>query len=246
MTSEEVRPGPEVLTFGLQEPFRRPPWRLLVLLLAMALLVAAGAAVWWLRSRPTNEFALTDIQDVYAGMVRADGTNDAALVNRDQPRPAPVAVTPEPCLPLVETTLAERFPASALDGVSTYWLGEGSTSAVSLFTLRYRDTATAVGEYQAIQAALDTCEGDQVSIGQNSGVVAATPVSVANGVRNQLGYLVTLNTGDRYAISVLQYENTITWQFRLEYGNQPYEPHVAQRLMDSFTAQMLSVEELHR
>ena len=245
MASEEVRPDPEVLTLGPQ-PFRRPSRRALVLVLVAALLLAAGAAVWWQRSRPTNDFTFADLQDVYAGMVRADGTNDAAVLTRDQPRPAPVAVTPAACLPLVETTLADQFPAKALDGVSTYWLGEGSTSAVSLFTLRYPDSATAVREYQAIDAALASCGGEQVSIGPNSAVVTATPVSSANGVRSQLGYLVTLSTGDRYAMVVLQYENTITWQFRLEFGTQPYQPYVAQRVMDSLVAQVRSIQELRR
>ena len=212
-----------------------------------ALLVTAALAVWWLRSRPTDDFTFADLQDVYSGMVRSDGTNDAAVLSRDQPRPAPVAVSPDSCLPLVETTLADQLPANALDGVSTYWLGEGSTtSAVSLFTLRYRDSATAVREYQAIADALITCDGTQVTIGQDAGLVTATPVSNENGARAQLGYLVTLATGDRYAISVLQYANTITWQFRLEFGNEPYQPYVAQRVMDSFMAQVLSIQELRR
>ena len=245
MASAEVRPGPEVLTLG-PRPKRRPSRRLVVLVLVVALLATAGSVVWWLRSRPTNDFSFTDLQDVYAGMVRADGTNDAAVVSRDQPRPAPVAVSPDYCLPLVESTLADHFPPHALDGVSTYWLGEGASSAVSLFTLRYPDAATAVGQYQVIADALATCDGDQVSIAENTGTVTTTPVSVENGIHSQLGYLVTLDTGDRYAILVLQYENTITWQFRLEFGNQPYEPYAAQRLMDSFMAQVRSIQELRR
>jgi hypothetical protein len=209
------------------------------------LLITAGLAVWWLRSRPTDDFTFADLQDVYAGMVRADGTNDSAVVSRDQPRPPPVSVSPLSCLPLVETTLADQFPADALDGVSTYWLGEGSSSAVSLFTLRYPDEATAVEAYQAIADARAGC--DQVTVDANSGQLTTTEVSYANGVPAQLGYLVTLTTGDRYAIAVLQYANTITWQFRLEVGNQPYEPYVAQRLMDSLVAQMRSIQELrHR
>ena len=133
-----------------------------------------------------------------------------------------------------------------LDGVSTYWLGQGPTSAVSLFTLRYPDSATAARQYQAIADALATCDGNQLTIGRNQGLVTATPVSYENGVRSQLGYLVRLATGDLYAISVLQYANTITWQFRLEFGNQPYEPYVAHRVMNSLMAQVLSIQELRR
>ena len=243
MASAEVRPGPEVLTLGPQ-PKRRPSWRPLVLLLVAVLLVTAGAVVWWLRTRPSNEFTFSDLQDVYAGMVRADGTNDAAVLSADQPRPEPVAVSPDYCQPLVETTLVDKFPPHALDGVSTYWLGEGSSSAVSLFTLRYPDAETAEGQFQVITDALAACDGDQVSIGENTGAISTTPVSFDNGVRTQLGYLVTLSTGDRYAIVVLQYENTITWQFRLEFGTQPYDPYAAQRLMDSFMAQVRSIQEL--
>jgi hypothetical protein len=245
MASADVRPGPEVLNFGPQ-PTRLWSWRRAVIVLLAALIGAAGAVAWSTRSQPTDDFTLSDLQDVYAGMVRADGTNDAAVMSRDQPRPARVTVSPQSCLPLVETTLADQFPPAALDGVSTYWLGQQSTSAVSLFTLRYRDTRTAVRQYQAVADALATCDGQEVIIGPDSGRVTATPVSYENGVRAQLGYLVTLATGDRYAMSMLQYANTITWQFRLEIGSQPYEPYVAQRAMDSFVAQLLSIDELRR
>lgn len=249
MASADVRPGPEVLAFG-PGPIRRPSRRPVVIGLVAALLVTAVLTVWWLRSRPTDDFTLADLQDVYAGMVRADGTNDAAIVSRDQPRPAPVPVSPDSCLPLVETTLADQLPANALDGVSTYWLGQGPSSAVSLFTLRYPDSATAVRDYQAIADALSTCDGDPVALGRDSGLVTATPVSAETGAGAgagaQLGYLVTLATGDQYAISLLQYANTITWQFRLEPGNEPYQPYVAQRVMDSFLAQALSIQELRR
>ncbi len=245
MASVDVR-SPEVLAFG-PRPIGRPSRRPIVIVLVVALVLTAVLAVWWLRSRPTDDFTFADLQDVYSGMVRSDGTNDAAVLSRDQPRPAPVAVSPDSGMPLVETTLADQFPANALDGVSTYWLGEGSTtSAVSLFTLRYRDSVTAVHEYQAIADALLICDGTQVTIGRDAGLVNATPVPNENGAHAQLGYLVTLETGDRYAISVLQYANTITWQFRLEFGNEPYQPYVAQRVMDSFMAQVLSIQELRR
>ena len=179
-------------------------------------------------------------------MVRSDGTNDAAVINRDRPRPAPVPVFPQSCLPLVETTLVDQFPVSALDGVSTYWLGQGPTSAVSLFTLRYPDRAISTREYQAVVDALSTCNGQHITIGRDQGLITATPVSFENGIQTQLGYLVALATGDLYAVSVLQYANTITWQFRLEFGNKPYEPYVAERVMNSFTAQVLSIDELRR
>jgi hypothetical protein len=245
MASADVRPGPEVLTFGPQPTWLRS-WRPVVLVLLAALLVAAGVVAWSLRPKPTDDFTFSDLQDVYAGMVRADGTNDAAIMNRDQPRPAPVPVSPLSCLPLVETTLADQFPAKALDGVSTYWLGQGPASAVSLFTLRYPDRETAARQYQAIADALATCDDNRLTVGRDQGLVTATPVSYENGVRSQLGYLVRLATGDLYAISVLQYANTITWQFRLEFGNQPFEPYVAQRVMNSLMAQVLSIEELRR
>ena len=246
MTSPDVGTGPEVLAFG-PRPARLTPSRRLVIVLLVAVLAVVGAGVWWsLRSRATDGLSLSDLQDVYAGMVRADGTNDAAVLSRDQPRAEPGPISPESCRPLVETTLADQLPPAALDGVSTYWLGEGPSSAVSLFTLRYRDRAAAEDGYQAIEDSLGSCEGQSVTVGRDQGVVTATPVSYSNGVRAQLGYLITMASGDRYAISVLQYANTITWQFRLEFGTQQYEPYVAQRLMDSFLTQLRSVEELRR
>ena len=252
MAAADVGPGPEVLTFGPRRTAdhsrrtRHSSRRPVAIALLAALLLAAGVAAWSLRPTPADDFTFSDLQDVYAGMVRSDGTNDAATMNRDQPRPAPDAVSPESCLPLVETTLADRFPAEALDGVSTYWLGQGPTSAVSLFTLRYPDRETATRQFQSITDALATCDGNQLTVGRNQGLLTATPVTYENGVQSQLGYLVKWDTGDRYAISVLQYANTITWQFRLEFGNQPYEPYVAQRVMNSLMAQVLSIEELRR
>ena len=246
MASADVQPGPEVLSFG-PRPVRLRSWRPLVITVVVALVLAALLAVWALRPKPPGDFTFSELQDVYAGMVRADGTNDAATLDSSQPRrPPAVAVSPLACLPLVETTLAEQFPADALDGVSTYWLGETSASAVSLFTLRYPDRAAAASQYQAIADALAACDGKELSVGRDSGVVTATPASYENGVRSQLGYLVKLATGDLYAISVLQYANTISWQFRLEIGNQPYQPYIAQRLMDSLMAQVHSIEELRR
>jgi hypothetical protein len=245
MASADVHPGPEVLAFGPQRVSQRSRRRV-ILLLIVVLIITIGVAAWVLRPRATDDFSFSDLQDVYAGMVRADGTNDAAPMNRDKPRPAPPAVSPESCMPLVETTLVDRFPATALDGMSTYWLGAGPTSAVSLFTLRYPDRETAAVEYQAIADALAACDGTELTIGRNQGLVTATSASYESGVHTQLSYLVKLTTGDLYAISVLQYANTITWQFRLEFGNQPYQPFDAQRLMNSFMAQVLSVEELRR
>jgi hypothetical protein len=246
MASADVQPGPEILSFG-PRPVRLRSWRPLVITVVVALVLTALLAVWALRPKPPGDFSFSDLQDVYAGMVRADGTNDAATLDRSQPRrPPAVAVSPLACLPLVETTLAERFPADALDGVSTYWLGDTSASAVSLFTLRYPDRAAAASQYQAIVDALAACEGKELSVGRDSGVVTSTPVSYQNGVGSQLGYLVKLATGDLYAISVLQYANTISWQFRLEIGSEPYQPYIAQRLMDSLMAQVHSIEELRR
>ena len=89
-------------------------------------------------------------------------------------------------------------------------------------------------------------DGHEITIGRNQELITVPRRRSENGVHTQLGYLVKLTTGDLYAISVLQYANTITWQFRLEFGNRPYQPFDAQRLMDSFMAQMLSIEELRR
>jgi hypothetical protein len=246
MASTDVEPGAEVLSFG-PRPVRSWSWRPLVIVALAVLVVAAVLGVWAFRPQPAPDFTFSDLQDVYAGMVRADGTNDVATMDRSQARrPPTVAVSPSACLPLVETTLAEQFPANALDGVSTYWLGETASSAISLFTVRYPDRAAAASQYQAIADALGACDGKQLTIGRDKGVVTATPVSYENGVRSQLGYLVKLVTGDLYAISVIQYANTISWQFRLEIGNQPYQPYAAQRLMDSLMAQVHSIEDLRR
>src|SRR5215212_11622685 len=115
MASADVQPGPEILSFG-PRPVRLRSWRPLVITVVVALVLTALLAVWALRPKPPGDFSFSDLQDVYAGMVRADGTNDAATLDRSQPRrPPAVAVSPLSCLTMVETTHEEEVPAEALD-----------------------------------------------------------------------------------------------------------------------------------
>ena len=82
----------------------------------LGVLVLAGGAAWRFWPRPVEPLSVADVQNTYAGMVRADGTNDASVMTRRTVTENPVSVKPEACAPLVEATVANRFPAAAQDG----------------------------------------------------------------------------------------------------------------------------------
>ena len=180
-------------------------------------------------------------------MVRADGTNDVSRVTRDQPREPPTPVAPLTCTPLFAQTLSNQFPVAALDGVSTYWLNEG-TATIALTTYRYPDVATARREYAAVSAALKDCIATPVTVSRRTTVtVARQPVT--SDISAHLSYVVRkvpLDTG-RFSTDVMQLSNTVTWQYRYDYASDAaYTPLGAQQLMESLFIQMQSVQEAHR
>jgi hypothetical protein len=75
-------------------------------------------------------------------------------------------------------------------------------------------------------------------------MLTVTPLSLASDAPPQIAYVLTTNDGTKLAIHVLEFNNTISWQF-------PYEPTLgddlpltAQRVMESLTDQMRAVKGL--
>lgn len=240
-------PDPEVLAFGPVPagPRRRRAW--LVALLVVTL-VAVGAGVWWVLPKPAPDLTLSDLQGGYTGMVRSDGTNQVSTLTRDKLTERPASVTPTGCAPLFDATLSNQFPATALDGVSTYWINEGSAS-ISLVTFRYPDTATAQAQFEQVKAAFDDCAGVPMRVNRSSGVVAtAQPVQAPDGVRNYLSYLVTSPPATtRFSTDVAQLGNVVSWQYRYDYSTASnYSPVAAQQLMTSLTSQLRYIQDSHR
>jgi hypothetical protein len=241
VTTASPQSGPDILTVGPEEA-DRPSRRTMLVLLATVIALIAGLLVWRLQPTPAPVFSLTDLQGVYAGMVRSDGTNDASVIDREQTAEEEGFVRPAGCEPLFEATVLNRVPGEALDGVGTFW--ELDRSAVSLFSYRFPDVAGADREYARLNQAFGSCRDVAVE-------VHARPVimGVLRGIpqnSSQLGYVVTNADGTKLAVHVFAFSNTVSWQFRYEPVPGPYAPLTAQRVMDSLTDQMRAVQDLHR
>ena len=249
MTSASPQSQPDVLTVGLDEAGRLSR-RGKFILAAVVLALLGGLLVWRFWPTPAPLFSLSDLQGVYAGMVRHDGTSDASVINPRRMSEEEGYILPPACEPLFEATVLNRPPREALDGVGTFW--ELSGSAVSLFTYRFRDVASTEREYQRLMAVVDNCRDVPVEVHArpaSRGILSITPPMVDKDAPPQMAYVLTTNDGTKLAVYVLIFNNTITWQFRY----QPAEPAAtsdqllyAQRVMDSLTDQMRAVQDLIR
>ena len=233
--------APEELVLGSDRDRRVPRWTLVVALV-LGLVVVATATAWHFWPRPVEPLSLADLQNTYYGIVRSDGTNDASTLTRRTIGPAAsVSIAPALCTPLIQATLANQFPDAALDGVGTYWIG--STSTVSLFTLRFADKAAAQAELARIAAALDACADRQLVIHSSQddvmsgsrATVSRTPTGA--GDDGEIGYLLS-SADEKMAIQLLPYENTLSWQYRYETGSGSYSPLAADQVMYSLRVQL--------
>lgn len=233
-----------MLAFGPARPLRSHR-RLLVVLASIVAVLLVGYGVWTLVPRPAPPFTLLDLQGVYAGMVRSDGTNEVSTVTRDKMTDSPAAIEPLECTPLFEATASNQFPAAALDGVSTYWLNEGSAT-IALTTYRFADDEAAQGQFDSISGALSRCVSQDLRINDERPVRAtAQLVDPLVGAQSSLSFLVAPDGADsRFTTDVALLDNTVTWQYRLDYrAPKDYSPLAAQRLMESMMTQMHSVQD---
>jgi hypothetical protein len=235
------QPTTDILTSGSDEP-RRLSRRGLIMLSVALLAVVAGFAAWrlWPTAPPT--FTLADLQGVYAGMVRSDGTSDASVIDPGRSAPESGDVVPSACQPLFDATVLNKPPLGALNGVGTFWaLGP---SGISLFTYRFSDLASAGHEYARLTAAFDDCRGRLVEVRAQPAV--ASVLSGLRRDREQLAYVLTSADGPKLAVHVLIFSNTVTWQYRYEPVPGPYAPQTAQNVMDSLSDQLRAVQNLRR
>jgi hypothetical protein len=216
-----------------------------LLLVAIAVALLAGLLLWRFWPTPAPIFSLSDLQGVYAGMVRSDGTNDASVIDRRWTSEQDGYVLPAACEPLFEATVLNRAPREALDGVGTFW--ELDRSAVSLFTYRFPDVASAEREYQRLSTVLDNCRDVPVQVHArpaSRGMLTVTPLILDSNAPPQVAYVLTTNDGTKLAVHALAFSNTVTWQFRYEPVLGAYLPLTAQWVMDSLTDQLRAVQEL--
>lgn len=231
----------DILTHGSERP-RRLSRRGLAAAIVLGLAVAGLLVAGRLRPAPAPEFRLVDLQGVYAGMVRSDGQNDAAVIDPRRVVAEPGTVEPAACEPLFEASVLNRPPPGALDGVGTFWaLG---ASGVSLFSYRFAGVAAAGREFARLAGALDGCRGARVAV---TGRLAVSGELI--GLRRdrvQLAYVLESGDGTKLAVHVLAIGNTVSWQYRYEPVPGPYDSLTAQNVMDSLTDQMRAVQALRR
>jgi hypothetical protein len=246
VTTASPQSEPDVLAVGLGEASRLSRRRKVVLV-AIGLALLAGLMLWRFLPARAPLFALTDVQGVYAGMVRNDGTNSASVIDARWSSEQAGYIVPAACGPLFEATVLNRPPQEALDGVSTFW--EIDRSAVSLFTYRFADVSDADREFNRLATVLDNCDQAHVEVHArpaSRGLLTRTQLAPDSDPPAQIGYVLTNNAGAKLAIHVLAFSNTVTWQFRYEPVPGTYSPLSAHRLMDSLTDQMRAVQDLNR
>lgn len=234
----------EELAFG-PEPLRsnRGLRALLVTVVLLALII--GAAIGWRAFRAASpEFTLRDLDDTYAAFTTTSGGNRVSVMSRDTFGDTPATVSPASCDPLFQTTLASQFPQQALDGVLVYSIGD-SADTLALYTFRYADARTARDEFTRVRDTIDRCPRARVRLGKRpASTMQVHPVEVStdNGVRQQTAYLVEqADDRGRFAIHLLQFGNTVTWQYRYSFTRTDYSPRPAQDLMDALVTQMRDV-----
>ncbi len=229
---------PEVLNTGLGESDRLSRrGRLILIAVVMALL--AGLLAWRFWPVPEPLFSLSDLKGVYYGMGPSDGTDHASVIDRRWSSEQDGYILPAACEPLFEATVLNRPPQEGLDGVGTFW--QLDRSAVSLFTYRFTDVASADREYQRLAAALDNCRDVPVQVHArpaSRGMLTATTLALDGTAPPQIAYVLTTNDGTKLVIHVLAFSNTVSWQFRYEPVLSEYLPLNAQRLMDSLVDQL--------
>jgi hypothetical protein len=237
---------PEVLTVGLDEAGRLSRRGKFIIVAVVVALVAALLA-WRFWPSPAPLFSLSDLQGVYAGMVRHDGTSEASVINPRRITEQDGYILPTACEPLFEATVLNRPPREAVDGVGTFW--ELNRSAVSLFTYRFPNVESADREYQRLVGVVDNCRDVPVQVHArpaSRGMLTITPMSLDSNAPPQIAYVLTTNDGTKLAVQVLAFNNTVSWQFRYEPVPDADLPVTAQRVMDSLTDQMRAVQDLLR
>ena len=191
------------------------------------------------------QLSLDDLEGVYAGMVRHDGTSEASVINPRRMSEQEGYILPAACEPLFEATVLNRPPREALDGVGTFW--ENNRSAVSLFTYRFANVAGAGREYQRLIAVIENCQDVPVAVHArpaSRGLLTVPSLTLESNAPPQMAYVLTTNDGTKLAVHVLTFNNTITWQFRYEPVPGAYQPLTAQQVMDSLTDQLRAVQDL--
>ena len=243
----------EVMSVG---PRRSAPWlRWTVLFVVLALTAPLVKIAVYEATRPPRDLTLAQLQDAYYGMVRSDGTNDMSTINPTSfSSDTAASVSPALCAPLFDSTMANRFPPDAVDGVSAYWLSDlGATTG--LFTLRYPSTESAATAYALVSGAAEQCgrsgvkfpnEDDKSGASSLDGTVVPLTVTSRSGVDHQLAFMLDRQGAGPFGFQVMHLSNTLSWEFVYDPRAGRYDQQAAQQLMDGLASQLLYVQKLPR
>jgi len=227
----------DTLELGLAPRIGSPRSRRLTLLV-LALVVVVGSAMAVVRQWPGPLiYRPADLADVYASMVRSDGSNMASPIVLDQLNTQTPPVDPA-CLPLFDTTQYAMAAPGGLDGVGTYWTTD--PGAISMFTWRYPDTRAARLGFDRVQRAL-TGPTRCAQFEAAGGVVVPDPIALTPESRaGELAYGYLIGDG-AFTVVLLQYANTVTWEFRYSPAGAGADPADAVRLMHGLWLQLTAV-----
>ena len=166
------------------------------MLIAVVMALLAGLLAWRFWPVPEPLFSLSDLKGVYYGMGPSDGTDHASVIDGRWSSEQDGYILPAACEPLFEATVLNRPPQEGLDGVGTFW--QLDRSAVSLFTYRFADVASADREYQRLAATLDNCRDVPVQVHArpaSRGMLTATTLALDGTAPSQIAYVLTTNDG---------------------------------------------------
>ena len=237
---------PDVLTVGLGEAGRLSR-RGKFVLVALGLALLAGLMVWRFLPARAPLFSLSDVQGVYAGMVRSDGTNRRLGDRSSLEQRTGWVHRPGRLWTVVRGDCVEPPPARSARR-SQHLLGARSFGGLALhLSVRRRGESgprVQSAGHSARQLRSSSCGGARAPGEQR----LADPYAAGSRQRSaaQIGYVLTNNAGAKLAIHVLAFSNTVSWQFRYEPVPGTYLPLTAQRVMDSLTDQMRAVQDLNR
>jgi hypothetical protein len=77
-------------------------------------------------------------------------------------------------------------------------------------------------------------------------MLTVTPLILDASAPPQISYVLTTNDGTKLAVHLLEFDNTISWQFRYDPVPDADFPLTTQRVMDSLTDQLRAVQDMHR
>ncbi len=238
--------APETLSGGPTARSGRTARIVGVVVLALLLVAALGYGGVRLYRARTSVVDLAELRTAYGAFLAADGRNLVTELQRPSGSAgenAGVSTTrPPQCAPLTAAPMQQEFPATALDGVSTFQDG-GFDTSVSLFSYRFADRPAARRALAGIEEAATACDHTLVEVSEPISTsaradVLATEVQGADGTVD-----VTLTSRvdtSSFQITVARYKNVLNWEY--SYHSGATAAVADHQLLQALTDRLISVD----